>query len=268
MLGKLMKYEWNYIYKKFLLFAGLMAVASCVGYFSAAQFSKLDPDSNPLLFMSIMFGLMIYYMILSGVSIGFTIIIGIRFYKTVYGDRGYLTHTLPVSARQIYWSHIIVDGLCQIVLCVLMQLSIMMVSTRMMAALASDITLNASDFYMQMYGADNPVQLLVVIFYSIFGTLVSLIMVFASIVLGQYWKRHKVWGAVVSYLIITTCMMVVSWVTLIPQFVYYVFNNDSPDGIVAIPSFFWISIMLISAVFGVVTFFIMDHGMTKRLNLE
>ena len=44
---------------------------------------------------------------LIAVSLGITIYLAVHFYKTMYTDEGYLTHTLPVGGRELLWSKLI-----------------------------------------------------------------------------------------------------------------------------------------------------------------
>ncbi len=280
MLKMLMKYEWKYIWKKLLLFAGILLFATLIGGLSTTQFDNLASPDQILGFLGAMFGFMFYYTLLIGAVIGFSLIVGIRFYKVVFGDMGYVTNTLPVSARQIYASHLIVYGLCTFVISGLMELSIMTVTNTMFTNMFNE--LNASDaadvsylhfgpaslaevFGLSEFGAGILMTLLLIV-----GTISSLLMIYAAVVLGQNWKRHKVWGAVVSYIIIYSIMMVAAWIVTIPYMIH-MFMNAASMGDTAMPVFgpsFWVICLALSAVFGIATFCIMDHGMTKKLNLE
>ncbi len=279
MLKMLMKYEWKYIWKKLLLFAGILVFATLIGSLSASQF-YVDSSEQIFAFIGAMCGFMFYYTVLIGAVIGFSLIVGIRFYKAVFGDMGYVTNTLPVSTRQIYAAHLIVYGLCTFVISGLMQLSIMMVTdsmfTNMFEPFVESGEADVSVFHFgpaamaEMFGLGTVGTWLMILFMLIIGSLSSLLMIYAAIVLGQNWKRHKVWGAVVSYIILYSIMMVAAWIVMIPYMIHMIINapaiadNAMPlfDG-----SFLWVCLGM-TTVFGIVTFCIMDHGMTKKLNLE
>ncbi len=277
MLGMLMKYEWKYIWKKFLLFAGLMIVATAIGCLSCSLFSGLDVN-DPDGFATIGFGMlgyMIYYTILMGSIIGFTLIVAIRFYRSVFGGMGYITHTLPVSTRQVYGSHLLLYGICMLVITVLTQFSVTTVSDMLFTGVFGSLEDAQAPMPFQggmmswMLGEGGFGRILLMIVYLTISALSSLIVIYASIVLGQYWKKHKVWGAVVSYLIITTIMTVIVCFTIIPYMLTMLFNGETMEvsDFIMGSGFWWINLAYTS-VFGLASLWIVDHGMTKRLNLE
>ena len=73
-----------------------------------------------------------------------------------------------------------------------------------------------------------------------------------------------------NFIIIYSIMMVAAWIVTIPYMIH-MFMNAASMGDTAMPVFgpsFWVICLALSAVFGIATFCIMDHGMTKKLNLE
>ena len=280
MLGMLMKYEWKSIWKKLLLFSGLLIGASIIGYLASMQFTNPgfdDATDLGAVFIGT-FGFMLYYTGMIGVMLGFTLIVAIRFYKVVYGKLSYVTHTLPVSAPQIYGAHLIVYGLCMLVITLLSQVSIAVMADRLFVT-----AIQASGempfpqytgpgyFYSQVIGLTGPLQALSMLFYFCIANVCSLLLIYASIVLGQYWKKYKVWGAVVSYLIISNVMTLVSCAILLPYLISTMISNAANDNFnpfTLLSGGFWWVAFAITAAFGVATFLIMDHGMRKRLNLQ
>ncbi len=115
MLGKLIKHEWKSMYKMGCLMLGAMAIVTFLGWLSfRSLFRAMNGDTlDPFGWMDIFggFTMMIYVMLLVCVSAGTIIYIGVHFYRTMYTDEGYLTHTLPVTGHQILISKILVSGL-------------------------------------------------------------------------------------------------------------------------------------------------------------
>lgn len=101
MLKKLIKYDLKYNYKPLVIFYGLLLILSIL--------TRLTTSTNPPL------ALLVINKILSGsvISIVASIIINnlmrawARFKINIYGDESYLTHTLPVTKREIYLSKLI-----------------------------------------------------------------------------------------------------------------------------------------------------------------
>ena len=54
--------------------------------------------------------LILYVIMLLASTWGMLIFLGIRFYRSMYTDEGYLSHTLPVTANQLFLSKILVSG--------------------------------------------------------------------------------------------------------------------------------------------------------------
>ena len=98
MLGKCLKYDLKYIYKVLIVFYLLTTIFAI---FTRVLFSF----DNSFMFH-------VLALIASGTTIAFIINIiinsllrvWVRFFKNIYGDESYLTHTLPISKSTIYTS--------------------------------------------------------------------------------------------------------------------------------------------------------------------
>ena len=102
MLGKLMKYEWKATWKLLIPLNLFIVVMSILAYITI-QLRFFDSD-NDLVMMTGMLLLMTYVLSMFVISIVTVIYLIYRFYTSVYGEEGYLLHTLPVDKH-----HIIVD---------------------------------------------------------------------------------------------------------------------------------------------------------------
>ena len=114
MLGKLIKYEWKSLSRQFLVMLAILAGTTLVSslIIVSINFEFDDVNENYSLFMLIG-SVLIYYLGLIVCSIGTSLIVAIRFYKSCYTDAAYLTHTLPVSARQLVGAKTIASCLIQ-----------------------------------------------------------------------------------------------------------------------------------------------------------
>ena len=74
-----------------------------------------------------MLGLSIFFYVLAiaAGSIAVTVCVAVRYYKNVYTDEGYLTNTLPVTARQIVISKLSVGILWSIITGAVVCISVM-----------------------------------------------------------------------------------------------------------------------------------------------
>ena len=105
MLGKLLKYDFKWIYKLILVFYSLALLFSIIG----RAFSTIE---NSLVFevvSQIAFGTAISMMVSSLIN---TLMRSwVRFHRNVYKDEAYLTHTLPVKKQEIFTSKVITGSI-------------------------------------------------------------------------------------------------------------------------------------------------------------
>ncbi len=273
MLKKLIKVEWKYFWKIFLLLLAAIGAATALGMFAGRSFGELATSSggpeqigDVLLWM---LGIMVFYILVIAASVGFIVITGVRFFKTVFGDAGYITNTLPVTGRQILWANLIFYGICNFVLAVAMLLSMGGVSNSMFSGMmATDLPFDYSDFYLQSLGigAGAGSTVLSILQLAVSGP-AGMILLYLSIVIGQHFKKHKVFGAVLSYLGISFVMGVAIMVVTIPYVVTSVLTSTAPDINAFMMPIRTISFM-VSLVFSVIAYFIVDRSLNRKLNLE
>lgn len=93
MLGKLLKYEFKNTYKLMFIIYGIMAFVTILG--CIAMYSNSDPAGMTNQIQEIFFtAAMVFYVL--GVFALFVVsyvYMCVHFYKTMYSDQGYLTHT-------------------------------------------------------------------------------------------------------------------------------------------------------------------------------
>ena len=99
MLGKLMKYEWKATWKLLLPMNAFIVLMSIL-VFITVQMSFFDSD-NDLVMMTGTVIVLTYIFSMFVISIGTLIYLVYRFYTSVYGDEGYLLHTLPMDKHHI-----------------------------------------------------------------------------------------------------------------------------------------------------------------------
>ena len=105
MLGKLLKHEWKAVWKVPTFLIGiLMLTAVLAGLTFALPIWDSEWIGLPL---SGMMMILLFYFAMIATGLGITIYFAVRYYKNMYTDEGYLTHTLPVSARQLLLNKVI-----------------------------------------------------------------------------------------------------------------------------------------------------------------
>ena len=227
MFGKLTKYEWK-AYAKSMLFLIIATVA--ITLVAVTSIVIFDPDQfnsnawftfvNTTTYIGIF---LLYYFGIIAISLAALLIIGVRFYKTMFTDEAYLTHTLPVTRAQLFWSkfgasfgyYLLTTVLIILsVICVFSTLLIKLLSVpefiQDMAELCKDITDELGMVATVLY----------IVFYLgiiLISTLVGIMMIYASIILGQNFVKHRIIGAIVAYfikmVIIYICTFVINFVS-------------------------------------------------------
>ena len=98
MLGKLLKYDLKWIYKNLVIFYSLALIFAVIG----KGLSFID-NSAAFYFLS-KFSYGVSTSLLFSILINNLMRIWARVVQNVYKDEAYLTHTLPVTKKEIYLS--------------------------------------------------------------------------------------------------------------------------------------------------------------------
>ena len=106
MLGKLLKHEWKSIWKiPTILLGALMGLAVLAGFGFASPVWDSSLDGLGVLAVLTW---MLFYLAVLGVSLGIMLYLAVRFYRSMFTDEGYLTHTLPATSRQLLLSKVLI----------------------------------------------------------------------------------------------------------------------------------------------------------------
>ena len=216
MLGKLIKHEFRAT-SLFcgLLFAGLIVLAALSRLFMLLE-RQLELFSLPL---GITLGL---YCVFAFASMTIVyVIIARRFYVNVYGDEGYLTLTLPVKRSYIILSKLIV-GMCWLiaqVVVIILSLLILTVSPQFIKAFLEVIA--AIELVALRIAAilNMPIGLMIseLAVLLILTFVFTILMLYASISIGQLFTRHRLIGSVIGYMLIsavTRIVMQIFWLII------------------------------------------------------
>lgn len=273
MLGKLIKHEWKDTYKMGCLMLFITLLVTVMGWLSfQSPMWKMNSDSyymslGPLDFISIIV-LLMYVFMLAGISYAILIYIGVHFYKTMYTDQGYLTHTLPVGKHQILCSKLLVNGLWLLFVNAAVILSAIVVFGSLIGALVPDgyawidfwkeftESLGMLFIYLDL---NQSFYLVVLLFSALIGPFASVAILFGSITLGQIFSKARVLMAILCYVGVGVVNSLVSSVVQsLTAFssLKLTFNISFNSSII---------VQLIAAV---LLYFAAYQILTKKLNLE
>lgn len=287
MLGKLFKHEWKSTWKVGgMLLLGLVLV-SFFGWlsFQAPLWQSMSDNSyndvsvwDLLSFVT----LFMYVIMLIGLNYGMLIYMGVRFYRTMYTDEGYLTHTLPVSKHQILVSKILNSGLWVMLMGLGVFLSVMVLMLSMVGAFLpdgytwSDVWRSMepqlgflNDVFRDIFGISMNGYFVIALLSTLISPFCSMIILFGAISMGQLFTKHRVLMAIVSYVGIMIVANIISSTIQsafsVNQIMNYATEYEVVRGYVNVTM--WISTLLTVAE-AAILYFVSYYVTSRRLNME
>lgn len=287
MLGKLVKYEWKNTAKvcgSLILFLVIMTTVSCLLFClpSISDFLLGGSSSGftPMLILKIML-LVLYIFAMIGVVYGAFIYLGVHFFKSMYSDEGYLTHTLPVSSHQLLISKTFVAGIWYLLITVVMLLSmvalILTIGGKVMSYegmnIFEELAANWDDIIRaieSVLGIGIVGESLLYLLQIIIGAFCSMTILFGAITIGQLSSKHKVMMSIISYFAITVALQIITSLVMIPITFYttqqMIEEVNVTLSMTTTPTY-TISI-LINLITAIVLYFLSNYIITKKLNME
>ena len=282
MLGKLIKYEWKGLRKPLsILYLVLFGITILTGILILTINPKYDDVAVGFSVLFTMLSVFLYYFGVIACSLGTMLIIAIRFYKTCYTDEGYLTHTLPVSTKQLVAAKTITAVLCHLLSLVLIFITAALLVGVFITHMMNLGGIQVSDLSSIAWGELNAEfkEEMGISFlgyfgflgvYSLIGAVCGIISVLGCVSLGQLYTKHRILGAIIAYFALTTIQQTVSYIALIPMY-GQMFEAEYTGKTITMSSLLGPSFLIIlglSIVIAIVMYFVNIHMMTRRLNLE
>ena len=290
MLGKLFKHEFRVVGKMEGLLLAIAAGVTLLGavYLASPLFKSVIDETSDMGVMtgvigSIlgMLGLLAYVGILVGINFGFMIYIGVRFYKSMYSDEGYLTHTLPVTSTQLLVTKIVTGGTCLLLLTVLLYA---MVGGLALFGIAVATHVNIGEFFtnavhymkeiISMLETEAGISLtgswIYLIAAQVLSPFANVMILFGALTLGQLsWKNKGLMG-VVAYIVIRLVMNLISGVLSFGYQFYAMAKMEQNGleyamGLTNGKNFVTLGVMLL---FALALLFTSNFVVKNRLNLE
>lgn len=238
-----------------------------------------NPFSSILNLMSILM-LIGYAFSLFAIDLAMTVYLAIHFYKTMYTDQGYLTHTLPVKPGEIMFSKTLVGGLWKLIImfAVILSVTVIIFVTAVtmvpLDSLLSGIGEMAEDLWNVLLGLQRdfglnfwfyPIYLAASLLLSPF---ISLIPIFGACSLGQLFAKQRV---VMSVLIFFGMRMAVGMITSLLQMVFqFIFLGNLADSRyynLILQSGMFIGLLFLVG-FAAVMYWLSYWVISRKLNLE
>lgn len=297
MLGKLMKYEWKNIWKAgTLMLLGMLVVTviGCVvlrmpGGVVTGLLDNNDINATQSWFVlsSFVATLILYVIMLLASTWGMLIFLGIRFYRSMYTDEGYLSHTLPVTANQLFLSKVLVSGVWYLFISIGIGISVVALVVSLMTGLLNIGELSsvltqyngniweflADAFYElgRTYEEEMGINLLhygiTLLLTYVAGPFITMVTLFGALTIGQLSSKHKGLMGILAYAGLTILSSIIGS-TVQSAFMFGANVANSASGItVSTNSAYDINVvtsLLIAAIMYGVSYYIMN----RKLNLD
>lgn len=291
MLGKLMKHEWKSTYRIGLLMVLLTIGITFFGWlaFRAPMWSAVSGENleyenvaligTGLLDVLSIFTLLLYVILLVVIVVGTVVYFAVHFYRTMYTDEGYLTHTLPATKHQLLVSKILVSGIWEIIILAMTYLSLAaLVLSAVMTVMPDGYTLKefleqiGNGFGMlrglleEEFGLNFLVYKIMLLVVTLIGPFVSMTTIFGAISMGQLFTKHRVMMAIVSYIGISVLNGILGSIvdSIAGSAIFRAGNED-------FGAYFDVSMwqgIIVNLLIGVAMYFVSHFVTTKKLNME
>lgn len=287
MLGKLMKYEWKNTWKlcvSLLVFIALITVLGCVSFRTPMWRAALGEGEvqrvTPMDLMGVM-TLVLYVFALIGAVIGTLIYMAVHFYKTMYSDEGYLTHTLPVNSHQLLVSKLLVS-----VVWYLLVMLLVMISGLSLAATVLTIAMRAEgiDIWQEisrnwdtvkrwidsLFGWPSAADVIITLIEMIISTFASMMLLFGAITIGQLSSKHKVMMSILSYFGIAIGAQIIGSIVSMPFAYYNTKKLLESAGVSLMETGHSTSLAAtaVNVILAVILYLLSNYIITRKLNLE
>lgn len=276
MLKKLIKKDFRATARTFLpMILGFVVVSILAkilfeaGFMSSVN-NNFISDTNEFMVVSSVIFIALYIIYVIAFFILTYVFIVNDFYQTMVSDQAYLTHTLPVKTSALINSKLIIAIFWQCVVYLLVFLSFLLFLMGHMPQIPWQEI--ATDFYGTL-GMEPRQYTTFMIVCMVIGAFSSPLMLYASVAIGHLFGKHKVLGAILSYIGIYTVMQIICTIAMVAfgysftaalnantafnQTFYSTFFN----------SYMWFAIIF-STVTSIIFYIITNYVMRKKLNLE
>ncbi len=271
MLKKLFVHEWKDSWRLVGIMNLIVIGLTLIGTFFLNNETWNAMDKNEFIAVTVVTYMMFFISSIAALSMVVTFYFYIRFYRNLYTDQGYLMHTLPVTAHQLIWSKTFVATIWMVISTVVM---IGSVFGLVFAAIPGE---GRSEFWSEMSEAFATMDfdgravaiVLLYIIAMIVGQLSNVFMGYASISIGQMFKKQKVLGAIGVYIGIYMLIQTISsyGMLFVTMFIdpYVMETSMEADNFMIV---FLLILMLISGLLSAGFYCITHYIMKNKLNLE
>ena len=223
MLGKLIKQEWQSTWKiPTVLIGAVFAAATIFGLFCASPVWDLVDWWGADVILSAT--ILLFYGAIMCCAVGTSIYLAVRYYRSMYSNEGYLTHTLPVTSNQLLLSKMINFSIWELlsIICVMFNIMLFVafialreVGYRSLFESFRDVFADIQAILNSEYTTGWELFMVLTIILILVGTVSKSLLYMGSVNIGQLWARHRVAGAILVYAGVTVAVQIVTQAAMI-----------------------------------------------------
>lgn len=272
MLGKLMKHEWLSVWKVPTLLIGVLLVASllCGSVFALPMW---DSDWAGVSLSAISL-IMLYYMAIIVCCVGITVYMAVRFYKSMFTDEGYLTHTLPVTSHQLLLSKVITMSIWSLIGMIAVVISVLIMLGFVCIFLIDNFNNLGYELRSLMHELAQLEELkgflglmFTMILMAIASTFGGTMMVVGAISIGQMLRKHRILGAIGAYIGIYIVVQIIGTIASFPVMFGITMTADQKD-LFSVYNGTYLVMTLIYVAVGIGLYFLSEYLIRRQLDLE
>lgn len=277
MLGKLIKQEWRSTWKVPTLLIGILFLATILLSLSvgvpAWKLERVEMSYTALLLI------LLCYAVWIGCTWGVILYLTIRYYKSMYTDEGYLTHTLPVTTNQLLVSKALNFWIWNLLTTAAITISVCAFVAVVSVLESGDLSfvVEIIDGCKELCHAINssayalPWQffLISLLVCMVVTSLSGVLMIIGSVNIGQLWARHRVAGAVLVYIGIYLVQQFVLQILISNVMFAYMIRGiqTTSAAVTTVNKIAWI-VTVDSILFAVALYIASYFILKKRVNVE
>lgn len=271
MLGKLIKYELRCTYT-LLLFL----YCSVIGLSVILKVSNLLIKTSQIFSMLESFFTILYVFILIASFAVTAVLLILRFEKNLTRDEGYLMHMLPVRTEYHILAKLVNSFIWTVSSVVAALLSIFILAYY--KGIFNDIggfldVIRNELIAIGLYNNNLAGFIVMVVLYVIIACFTQYMMIYAAISMGQFFRKFRIGGMVLSYFILyfVNQFFYVLTITIMNfsniEVIIKSFTSDNSD-VIKLSYTFIIGIIVVSIVTNILYFLLTNLILKKKLNLE
>ncbi|HFI0130704.1 TPA: ABC transporter permease [Streptococcus suis] len=260
MFKKLIKYEFQSVGKWYLgVYLAALLLSAVLGIWLQSltlrvQTGNTEPGGAEMVLLGTIF--MTFGILIATLFLSTFFLVVNRFRKNVYGRQGYLTMTLPVNSHQIILSKLLVSLVWYFLAAITGLLSIGILFALIMMNNEDFLIPELQTFIQQLDWSIALTQFV----YGVIESIMSILLIYFSISVGQLFKDHRLLFAILTYIGISIVVGVLG--TFL-----YVNNLESLYGS-ALSVYPNPILALINIILAFAYYFGTHFIMTKKLNLQ